>query len=138
MTPADLDCDTLNPGIRATVRLLRALGYETTSSGDGMTHECPECDAAYPYVTIACPAGKVYKTVKKLARLVEGLGLTVGSYDENGDLDGIVIHGDVWPLDGADAEAQWAGYAFIELTGLDDALLMAALTGQLYSQKEIA
>jgi hypothetical protein len=86
-------------------------------------------------VTIAAPARKVYKTVNKLARLVDGLGLERGSYTEDGEPDGIVIMGDVWPR--ADA-GEWAGCAFIEIAGLDDNLLLLALTGQLDAKKEHA
>jgi hypothetical protein len=32
---SDVDLNELDPGIRLTVRLLRALGFETTDSGDG-------------------------------------------------------------------------------------------------------
>lgn len=41
----------INPGIRRTVGWLNSLGFETTDSGDGKTHDYA-CDRDYPYVVI--------------------------------------------------------------------------------------
>lgn len=41
----------LNPGIKKTVKWLRALGYVTVDSGDGETHICG-CDLPVPYVHV--------------------------------------------------------------------------------------
>lgn len=43
----------MNPGIVKTVEWLQSLGFKTTDSGDGETHDY-ECDRLYPYVVMAC------------------------------------------------------------------------------------
>ncbi len=47
-----MDYDQLNPGIRRTVQTLHLLGYTTTDSGDGKTHE-HACDRDHPYVVVS-------------------------------------------------------------------------------------
>lgn len=37
MTLAAIDLDTIDPGVRRLVRWLRAMGFDTTDSGDGVT-----------------------------------------------------------------------------------------------------
>lgn len=54
-----LDPDTLAPGIRRTVLLLRSWGYDTIDSGDGVTNREAgmECARDYPHVTISLGSG---------------------------------------------------------------------------------
>lgn len=49
-----LDPETLAPGIRRTVALLRSWGYDTIDSGDGVTNREAgmECARDYPHVSI--------------------------------------------------------------------------------------
>lgn len=66
-----LDYETLNPGIRETVRWLReTLGFYTVDSGDGVTQEF-ECDRGYPYVTIIVDTSAW--DVREVANVLAGL-----------------------------------------------------------------
>lgn len=50
----DLDYETLNPGIREVVRLLRGAGFNTTDSGDGITNVAGGMEGAIPFPHVHC------------------------------------------------------------------------------------
>lgn len=70
----------INPGIRRTVALLNANGYETCDSGDGETRDF-ECDRDDPYVVVKLFVGSVgdsfiYRT-RRLLKLLTDQGIQV-------------------------------------------------------------
>lgn len=72
-----LDIESLNPGIRVTVRRLRELGFDTIDSGDGKTHEF-ECDQDMPYVHIRVEPCDMLVEAHRLADAVKHIaGATV-------------------------------------------------------------
>jgi hypothetical protein len=111
----------LNPGIRKVVAMLRGLGFQTTSSGDGKTHECV-CDLDRPFVTIRVSKPKrLARTAKRLATIIRDLGYELGEWTEDGEPLGIVIEASYFiEID----------EAYIQLIGLDDAMLVAAPRGE--------
>jgi hypothetical protein len=78
-----LDFSTLNPGIRGIVRLLRALGLNTTDSGDGVTNVAAGMEFALdvPHVHCALPEHypAPFEYVKDLAQALRAAGLPVTS-----------------------------------------------------------
>lgn len=50
----DLDYEQLDPGIIGLVALLRAHGFETTDSGDGVSKKAKGIDDALPYPHVFC------------------------------------------------------------------------------------
>lgn len=69
----EINYEELNPGIRQTVRWLRQLGFDTTDSGDGKTHE-HECDRDCAYVTIRVDPENMAAECKRLSRELQRLG----------------------------------------------------------------
>lgn len=73
---AQIDYDDLDPGIRDTVRLLRAHGFETTDSGDGVSKLQP--DSKYygctpePQAHVYCSTtyDRVIGEARRLAKLL--------------------------------------------------------------------
>lgn len=63
------DYDSLNPGIRETVRFLRERGYQTCDSGDGVTAEF-ECDPGFPYVHMVCAPDDLVEVANRLYALM--------------------------------------------------------------------
>jgi hypothetical protein len=119
-----IDYEELNPGIRMVVWLLREAGFETISSGDGQTHAC-ECDADFPFVTVRVKPKCLVKEARRLARLLAGFGLALGEWTAEGQPEGIVVDATYSTLlDGA----------FVQLAGLDDALLLALPGAQGWSR----
>jgi hypothetical protein len=117
MNPDDFDYAAMNPGIRGTVRWLRDHGFETVSSGDGVTHDCPECDANYPYVTISCKPKRLVRAARALVDLLCSAGIMPGEMTENGPA-GVVVQAGYEPI----SDAAW-----LDLAGLDDARLRQVL-----------
>lgn len=113
----DLNYDELNPGIRGTVRWLRSYGFDTGSSGDGVTHECPACDAPYPFVTIMCKPKHLLRQTRALVDLLCDVGLELGEMTEDGP-QGVCVQAGYEPVSNA---------AWIELAGLEDNCLKAVL-----------
>jgi hypothetical protein len=78
-----LDFSTLNPGIRGIVRLLRALGLNTTDSGDGVTNVAAGMEFALdvPHVHCTLPASHPdpFACAKVLAQALRAAGLPVTS-----------------------------------------------------------
>jgi hypothetical protein len=74
---AQIDYETLNPGIRKLVRILRDAGFNTVDSGDGRTHE-HVCDREYAYVSIRVgePQHLIDKS-RALQVLLAGLGVSI-------------------------------------------------------------
>lgn len=76
----------LNPGIRKSVALLRAWGFDTVDSGDGETHT-HECDREEPYIVVRVAPRALITESNRLARLLAQRGVTVvplGSPDAGG------------------------------------------------------
>jgi hypothetical protein len=76
-----LDLDTLNPGIRKTVAWLRSLGFETTDSGDGRTHE-HACDRDEPYVVIRVEPEQLVEQARALDFFIRNRGIGVSPVGE--------------------------------------------------------
>lgn len=66
----------LNPGVRALVAFLRANGFETCDSGDGVTHDY-ECDRDHAYVVSTVPAAKLVAEADRLIALLAAVGIEV-------------------------------------------------------------
>ena len=75
--------DNINPGIKKTVKWFNDLGYKTSDSGDGVTHDF-ECDRDYAYVTILLDDPMTLSTqADRIKALIEERGvsvLAVGEY----------------------------------------------------------
>jgi hypothetical protein len=68
---AELDYETLDPGIRRLVRKLNEAGYRTTDSGDGIS-KGENAVEPYPHVHIALPrAVNMERTADALLALIE-------------------------------------------------------------------
>lgn len=65
---------SLNPGIQKTVEWLNGLGFKTTDSGDGKTHDFG-CDQPCSYVHImVSPENLIHETIKlKMELKVKGI-----------------------------------------------------------------
>lgn len=68
--------ETLNPGIRRTVALLRARGFRTCDSGDGETHEHP-CDREGGYVVIQVDPARLVEEAERLVHVLSGAGVRI-------------------------------------------------------------
>lgn len=73
--------EKLNKGIVKTVKWLRSLGFKTTDSGDGETHDY-ECDLQIPYVHMICSPGTVIEESERLLRLCLDRGVEVSFANE--------------------------------------------------------
>ena len=95
----------LNPNIARLVSWLNDKGFETTDSGDGMTHDF-ECDRAYAYVVILLDGpDKIRSESKRLYRLLRSEGV------EFDPMNGPFIQANYSPLD---------EYTFLEVCGIKD------------------
>lgn len=74
MTPPVLE--SLNPGIRRTVALLRARGFRTCDSGDGETHD-HACDREDGYVVVQVEPARLVDEADRLAEVLQGAGVRV-------------------------------------------------------------
>jgi hypothetical protein len=80
----DIDYDSLNPGIRRTVKFLRDHWFRTQDSGDGVTREF-ECDPGFPYVSIHIPSSaSLLAESHRLRNLLASVGIEVGYQSEDG------------------------------------------------------
>lgn len=102
--------DSLNPGIRKVVALLRSHGFSTCDSGDGATHDY-ECDRDAPYVCIECDPERLVHECRRLARVLAAAGITIEPIDPDG---APCIQGTHDPANDR---------AIIELMGVDDSML---------------
>ncbi len=96
----NFDYESLNPGIRETVRWFHLLGYTTTDSGDGLTRQF-ECDREDPYVVVKVDP-------KHLISMSDRIKLEMGSAAEHPN---VLITGTYSPHD---------GYALIDISGIQD------------------
>lgn len=78
-----LDIDTLNPGIRRVVIRLRAAGFDTCDSGDGVTHE-HACDRDHAYVVMLVPQELLVSLAQQLWSLVRSWGVAVQAQNADG------------------------------------------------------
>jgi len=102
----------LNPGIARTVAWLNALGFETTDSGDGKTHDF-ECDRPHPYVVIVSARETLLDDTERLRVALLGRDIAVGDLREDGTgpyLQACYVPGSIEP-------------ATIDLQNVDDALM---------------
>jgi hypothetical protein len=127
---APLDYETLDPGIRETVRLLRKWGFQTTDSGDGVSKAGTEAEACMEYqpnVRCRVPPEALAGETRRLCHMLAGAGIRLGPKLE--DLrEFCAVPDDAEDADGVLVEGHFLGYcdeAFIDVTGLDDALLLA-------------
>jgi hypothetical protein len=73
-----IDYESIDPGIRETVRWLRTLGYETTDSGDGRSKVGMGCALPYPNVAIKLTVADgnwIVGCTRRLAALLRGRGV---------------------------------------------------------------
>jgi len=103
----DLDLDTLNPGIRRLVRLLRKAGFETTDSGDGVSNAHMECAMDQPNVHIICDPSNMARVSDELYQMLSKYSLDTCCDPD----DGPFIQASYNPADGD---------AMISLIGVDD------------------
>lgn len=120
LPPIDYAC--INPGIRRTVDMLRAAGFDTQDSGDGVTKSYA-CDIGVPYVHMLVPSPAALVTeADRLMTIVETLGVVLEDQNEQGTAkqvtadytphDGLcfltlwnVTDADLWPATGEAAGA---------------------------------
>lgn len=85
---------SLNPGIRHTVKTLREWGFETHDSGDGLTTEY-QCDLSSPYVYISINDGSfLYQEMNRLINLLKDNKIIVEMCNEFGNnptIEGIIL-----------------------------------------------
>lgn len=105
----DLDIEKMNPGIRRTVAFLRSLGFTTTDSGDGKTHE-HACDREEPYVVMSVDVDELTFEADRLRRALENRGINVSAIGEGAP----AIQASYDPTN---------GIGVLDLMGLDDDLL---------------
>ena len=104
----ELNTDTLDPGIRRVVGLLRASGFDTTDSGDGASKPAEERALDVPHVFIRTTAEAMLREAKRLSELLcDAMGVH--------DLSPGVIQASFDPAD---------GFAVLAVMGLDDARLL--------------
>ena len=65
------DLSSIDPGVRDTVALLRAHGFDTTDSGDGSKAETMGC--AFPFPNVAAVTGRA-ELLDEADRMAELLG----------------------------------------------------------------
>jgi hypothetical protein len=112
----DIDYETLDPGIRETVRHLRAHGFNTTDSGDGITKPAagwPDDEVLHvPHVAIVCDDGcLMVAQADRLMRILATGGVRVLPQSMDRTLPSIQASYD--PADGT---------AVIILTGVSDGM----------------
>jgi hypothetical protein len=105
----------LNPGIARTVVWLNGLGFETTDSGDGKTHDF-ECDRPHAYVVISSTPETLLEDTERLRVALLERGVEVGDLREDGTgpfVQASYVPGSAFP-------------AHIDLQNVDDELLRLA------------
>lgn len=108
----DVDYDSLDPGIRETVRALREAGFETTDSGDGRTKDEDERTTGdMPQVVIETTPDDMRACAGRLLRWLER---QLGVYAENIDDEQYQIEATYSPIDDV---------AHVMLIGFDDLML---------------
>ena len=122
-----LDYSTLDPGVRETVKWLRAHGFNTTDSGDGYSKfehhhcsgtdddPCEVCDTCldYPHVAMTVKPEKLIAESKRLRSLLEDLMIEV--YAEAVGYD-VAIEASYDPV---------SNIALIFLSGVNDQVLLS-------------
>jgi hypothetical protein len=88
----------INPGIRKTVEWLQILGFETTDSGDGSTHDF-ECDRPHGYVAMMVAPMRLAAEADRLRRALEDRGIEVHACSE--DESKTFISASYDPVDGS-------------------------------------
>lgn len=109
----DINYEEMNPGIRRTVKWLRSCGFDTTDSGDGVTHD-HACDRDHAYVVIVVEdADRLVKRADLLRGLLGHRGIKIApqSIDPSAQVS---IQASYDPAN---------RIAVIDLTGLTDAML---------------
>jgi hypothetical protein len=103
--------EDLNPGIRRTVGLLWAHGFQTCDSGDGETREY-ECDREYGYVVIVVAPEELIAETRRLVVLLKQHGVAVlvigtgyATPDATGPTGGVWIQASYDPAEEPDAPA---------------------------------
>lgn len=108
-----IDLAELDPGIRETVRRLRAAGFRTTDSGDGVSKVAagwdPDTVHDFPHVYVAVGGDALIGEARRLRDLLVAAGVPVEPLGPDGD--GIAIQAMYDPADDS---------AIIMLAGLDD------------------
>lgn len=95
----ELDYGKLAPGIRDTVRWLRANGFRTINSGDGIHHECV-CDKHYAFVQMTIEPEFLIAETDRLDALVKSYGIDAEEWADD-DFEPLLVHGDYLPGHGA-------------------------------------
>lgn len=73
-----LDYETLDSGIRETVRWLRTNGIDTTDSGDGVSKKQEDgCTIPWPHVFVRCWAHQTHKVAADLAHGIRQVGFWI-------------------------------------------------------------
>jgi hypothetical protein len=89
--------DELNPGIVKMVELINSMGFRTTDSGDGETHD-HECDRDVGYVVVVLRADqKLHESADTIARKLMERGVKLAT---PGSAEGTLIHSSYSPNDG--------------------------------------
>ena len=102
-----MNYDELNPGIRKTVKLLNSVGWETTDSGDGETHDY-ECDRDVGYVVVVSTPQDVIHDSDLIHSFLESYGVEFS-------LTSTSIQATYSPVD---------GYAFVDIHDIHDRMLV--------------
>ncbi len=96
----DVQYDSLDDGIRETVRLLRRHGFDTTDSGDGDTPQ-PYEKLSYGHVVVVVGPGELARAACEIGRLMEDHGLAVVPRAPSDPPEGhVTIEGSYSPAEG--------------------------------------
>ena len=109
-----VNLETLNPGIRNTVRFLLGHEFNTCDSGDGKTHEF-KCDQPNAYVHIQVEPEELVSEANRLRDVLDRAGVTVLPLDEQGKVP--TIEASYNPAN---------EFAVITLWNVDDELMLYA------------
>jgi len=105
MSNADLEwINSLNEGIRGTVRWLTENGFKTTDSGDGQTRDY-ECDQDKPYVHMLAIPEYLVEETDRLVALLALRGIKVHAWDGECNVPCVESHYD--PIDGFAVITLW-------------------------------
>ena len=91
---------SINPGILKTVELFNGLGFVTTDSGDGETHDF-SCDRDVGYVVIVVPRTKnLADATEAVADILIEHGIKIGYYAPEENCYDTQVQGSFCPFDG--------------------------------------
>lgn len=103
--------DELNPGIVKAVELINSMGFRTTDSGDGETHDY-ECDRDVGYVVVVLRDDQpLERSANRIALGLRGQGVELAA---PGSAEGTMITASYSPHD---------GFRLVDISNIHDRML---------------